>query len=139
MKYASFLIVLAIFSACSSTSPKAHKKADTTITVAVFDNPYHDQFTPGLGLDSCFRIIKDSVHVGEEKNTIVPDTVYYIRTVFPIYDKTDPTRTKKLKNKAGADSAIISFMPVSPRYIIYDFSIPTPYHSTPYHITPPNK
>lgn len=137
MKYSILFAVLAFFSACNSKSSKAHKKADTVITVAVFDNPYHDAFSTGLGLDSCFRIIKDSILVGEEKNTIIPDTVYYIRVVFPIYDRHDSTRTKRLKNKFGGDSILISFMPVSTKSIIYDYSLPAKaYVATPYHVFP---
>lgn len=124
-------LIFAIFS-CNSTSSKAHKKADTTITLAVFDNPYQG----GLGLDSCFRIIKDSVHIGEEKNTILPDTSYYIRISFPVVDTKDPAH-KRLKTIAGADSLIVSFMPCAPDHILFDFSNPTrPFKLVKYPFTP---
>lgn len=125
-------LIFAIFS-CKSTSSKAHKKADTVITIAMFDNPYQG----GLGQDSCFRIIKDSVHVGEEKNTILPDTSYYIRVIFPVYDRKDSTHTKRLKTVMGADSLIVSFMPCPPDHILFDFSNPTrPFKLVKYPFTP---
>lgn|ERR1700676_4594634 len=120
MKYLIFFAAfVTIFSACATKKKKKHTPVPTKI-VALFRNPYRNMF----GLDSVFRVIKDTTKEDEDGNkTTSTDTIYYIPITSLIPNPKDSTHKTNLKTKDGQnDSLELKYYPISPSEIQIDIT-----------------
>lgn len=129
MKYA-FILFLAAFISCNSTSKNHKIKPDTCFTYIEFKNIYAGGYPPPPATSTAVRIIKDSLFEDtiEDKRVHRPDTTYFIGYNMTSLDPKDSTHRSNLKSKIDPtkDSLHVEYYPIRTDNLIRDYNITFP-------------